>query len=71
MEDESLPDGSNDSRLPEKNRQAETEILHGAEGSPTLPEGEPKPKPGDGSARGMRTGAEDDLTKRGNQTEDR
>ena len=71
MEDETLPDGSNDSRQPEKDRQTATQILREAERSPTLPEGEPKPKPGDRSARGMQTGAEDDLTKPGNQTEDR
>jgi hypothetical protein len=56
---------------PEKDRSTEENILHEAEGGPTLPEGEAKPKPGQTSARGMQSGAEDDLTKPGHQTEDR
>ena len=56
---------------PEKDRSTEEHILHETEGGPTLPEGEDKPKPGQASARGMQSGAEDDLTKPGHQTEDR
>jgi hypothetical protein len=55
---------------PERDRGTEEKILHEAEGSPTLPEGEKKPKPGDASARGLGTGAEVDLTRRGNRPED-
>lgn len=55
----------------EKDRSTEQRILEEAEGGPTLPEGEEKPKSGPDSARGMQTGAEDDLTKPGHQTEDR
>jgi hypothetical protein len=56
---------------PETDRTTEDHILHEAEGGPTLPAGEPKPKSGPSSARGMQTGADDDLTRPGNQAEDR
>lgn len=56
---------------PERDRSTEARILDEAEGGPTLPEGEAKPKPGPSSARGLQSGAEEDLTKPGHQTEDR
>jgi hypothetical protein len=56
---------------PQADRDTEEKILHEAERGPTLPEGEERPKSGPRSARGMQSGAEDDLTKPGNQTEDR
>jgi hypothetical protein len=56
---------------PEKDRSTECKILDEAEDGPTLPEGEKRPKPGQASARGMQTGAENDLTESGHQTEDR
>jgi hypothetical protein len=60
-----------DQDRPEKDRGTAERILHEAEGSPTLPEGEEKPRPGDASAKGMRSGAEGDLTEPGNRPEDR
>jgi hypothetical protein len=60
-----------DHKRPERDRSTEQHILDQAEHGPTLPEAEPKPKSGPRSARGMQTGAEEDLTKPGHQTEDR
>jgi hypothetical protein len=60
-----------DKARPERDRDSEEHMLHEAEHGPTLPEGEPKPKSGSRSARGLQTGAEEDLTKPGHQTEDR
>jgi hypothetical protein len=55
---------------PERDRATEEKILQEAEGSPTLPEGQKKPRPGDASAKGLGTGAEGDLTEPGNRPED-
>ena len=68
MPDETAASGQG---KPEMDRSTAEHIREEAEGGPTLPEGQEKPKPGQASARGMQSGADDDLTKPGHQTEDR